>query len=293
MHPMHGNTVAPGNRIEAETAQRRERRLARYQEVLALHQQQLSLRALSDRVGISRMTARKYLRAGSFPELSARKSALDPHTPHGAYLRQRWAEGGRNAAQLFRELQARGFTGSAGAVRRLVGAWREAPSRRGRPARTGIPSTRRPASQIRSPSPRQVQWLLLRSQSERSAVQELFLEHLRVRCPEVIVAEALAQQFRQMVRTRDAPALTIWLASATQSGSVEFREFALGLRRDQAAVQAALTLKWSNGQTEGVRRGTRMCISPARGWNKKGGSRVTRLTWRRKAMGTRAWRESG
>jgi len=38
---------------------------------------------------------------------------------------------------------------------------------------------------------------------------------------------------------------------AEDSGLAEFRGFALVLRRDLPAVQAALTFDWSSGQTEG------------------------------------------
>jgi hypothetical protein len=37
------------------------------------------------------------------------------------------------------------------------------------------------------------------------------------------------------------------------------------LERDYAAVKAGLTLPWNSGQAEGVRRVTRIGISPARG----------------------------
>lgn len=50
---------------------------------------------------------------------------------------------------------------------------------------------------------------------------------------------------------RDAGALAPWLARAEASGETEFREFAAGLRRDLAAVEAALTHEWSRGQVEG------------------------------------------
>jgi transposase len=38
---------------------------------------------------------------------------------------------------------------------------------------------------------------------------------------------------------------------ATDAGIPELRSFAAGLLRDWAAVQAALSSPWSNGQTEG------------------------------------------
>lgn len=54
-----------------------------------------------------------------------------------------------------------------------------------------------------------------------------------------------------LVRTRDAPGLTTWLDRANASGLPEVRAFAAGIQRDRAAVDAALTCPWSNGQTEG------------------------------------------
>ncbi len=51
-----------------------------------------------------------------------------------------------------------------------------------------------------------------------------------------------------MLRERDPNALTAWLAAAEQS---ELRSLAAGLRRDAAAVLAAICFRWSNGPVEG------------------------------------------
>lgn len=61
----------------------------------------------------------------------------------------------------------------------------------------------------------------------------------------------LAQAFAQMIRTRSAPALDPWLEEAATSGVPELRSFAAGIKRDHAAVLAALTYDWSQGQVEG------------------------------------------
>ena len=53
------------------------------------------------------------------------------------------------------------------------------------------------------------------------------------------------------MRTRDGPGLTAWLDRADASRLPEIRSFAAGIRRDRAAVDAALSSVWSNGQTEG------------------------------------------
>ena len=55
----------------------------------------------------------------------------------------------------------------------------------------------------------------------------------------------------QMVKQRQVRRLDPWLARAQQSSSVELRGFASGIKRDYAAVTAALSLPWSQGQVEG------------------------------------------
>jgi transposase len=55
-----------------------------------------------------------------------------------------------------------------------------------------------------------------------------------------------------MVRERPGEEhLQAWLARATMSGIQELTGFARGIADEQAPVAAALSLIWSNGQTEG------------------------------------------
>lgn len=61
----------------------------------------------------------------------------------------------------------------------------------------------------------------------------------------------LAQAFVQMIRGRKAPALDPWLEETLKGEVPELRTFAAGIKRDQAAVLAALTHNWSQGQGEG------------------------------------------
>jgi transposase len=46
--------------------------------------------------------------------------------------------------------------------------------------------------------------------------------------------------------TRDDSGLEPWLQEA-ETSAIEVQEFAIGIRRDQAAVQAALVHAWSQG----------------------------------------------
>ena len=67
------------------------------------------------------------------------------------------------------------------------------------------------------------------------------------------------QAKRDLAREQDLQAavdssslrLEAWLATAEASAVEELTRFAGGLRADRDAVQAGLTLRWSNGQTEG------------------------------------------
>ena len=70
------------------------------------------------------------------------------------------------------------------------------------------------------------------------------------RCPEVALAISLTERFTSLLRERQSEALDSWLKQAATSGLAPFHSLAAGLRRDQAAVLAAATLPYSNGQTE-------------------------------------------
>ncbi len=56
----------------------------------------------------------------------------------------------------------------------------------------------------------------------------------------------LADDFAALIRKLSPGTLTAWLARAEASPCPELRRFAEGIRRDEAAVQAAVSERWSN-----------------------------------------------
>lgn len=66
--------------------------------------------------------------------------------------------------------------------------------------------------------------------------------------PLLAATRHLLERFQAMVRQRDSSGLDTWLEEASSS---PLASFARGLRDDRHAVVAALSLPWSNGQTEG------------------------------------------
>jgi transposase len=224
-----------------------ERQQARFAAIQALRQEGQSVSAIARTLGLTRSTVGKYLRAAACPVRVRRSRLLGPTSPHVAYLRERWAAGCDNAALLWQELRARGFTGSAGAVRRFLGTWRTTPRRPGRQPRAPRGTVPPPAL----PSPRQVRWWLLREADERPTEHQAYLAHLLQDCPTLQAASELAREFGRLLRQRDAAAFDPWLVRAECSGIAEFQRCARSMGQDYAAVAAALREPYSNGPTEG------------------------------------------
>jgi transposase len=245
-----GSTLPATVPVAAPAGSLGDRRLQeRYGQVMALAAEGLGPRAISRKTGLSRVTVRKYVRAAACPARSPRVSLLGPGSRWEKLLRERWDAGCQNATTLWEELKAAGFPGAAGTVRRHVGAWRPVRRQRGRPPpRNGEQPAPAPPP---VPSPRQVKWWLLGAPEELKDDQRAYLRRLLAAVPLLGTAQQVAVEFGRLVRERDLAALSGWLRLAEESGVVELRGVAVGMRRDRAAIEAALQLPWSQGQTEG------------------------------------------
>lgn len=232
----------------------RARRLARYEEVAELARQGLGPAAIARRVGLTRQTVARWLRAGGFPERAPARPRRQLITAYEPYLRERWQAGQQNTRQLWRELREQGFTGGHETVRRFVLRWRTAPGRPGLSRRQphGAPAAPPPPAppKTRPWSPRQARWLLVKPAEALRPEQRAYLRHLGEHAAEILVGQRLTGEFLRLVRERDETALAPWLATTATSGLTDLVEFAKGIERDRAAVEAALTTPWSNGQTE-------------------------------------------
>ena len=223
---------------------------------MALHSAGVSARAIARQLHLGRTTVTRFVAADAFPERAprrARPSILDPFIP---YMQARWQAGCDNGMQLWREINTQGYRGSralvAGWVARQRGVLPTALDEAGLPKRRG----RRPREQAVPPAPRTLSarraaWLLIRQPADLEPDEHVILEQLTATCSAAAVGYRLAQAFTQMVRERNAAALDGWFAAVEGSGLADLRSFAAGLRRDEAAVRAGLSLPWSQGQVEG------------------------------------------
>jgi len=231
---------------EASLASHRQR-VAAYEAVHALRSKGADVADLARAVGISRQTAYRYLSMSVPPErrrhrVERRDRVLDPYED---YLLRRWSEGCHNGMQLWREIRAQGFAYSSSPVSRFVAHLRQDPSHR--PARRAASAL----TSVRGPSAREVALLFLRRSVDRTDEQTAYVEHLLREDAHIAAAYAVTQDFATMLRRREGERLDQWIETAAQSGGDDLKRFARWLRDDYAAVQAGLTLDYSNGQVEG------------------------------------------
>jgi len=240
--PLSSFSATPGSQRKSQARLLRKWKL--YQRVQELHATGMSLRKIGEEMGLARNTVRKYFRQPPDPPLPTprplRASQLDPYED---YLLDRWSQGERNAAQLYREISERGFPGSASLVRAYVGHLRTTTA-------DGSPPRSR-KERAKAVSPRALRWLLARKRDDLDQEDQARLEQLLHLSPEVQTVYALLQAFLKLVRERKHQELRAWMADAIRSGIPELKSFVMGIERDYDAVYAALRLPWSQGITEG------------------------------------------
>lgn len=240
-------TAPPPPRLtptEMHRQARRARRKSRYDEVMQLHEQGVSQVTIASQVGLDRDTVRRYIRSESFPEIvrRGRRSHLDPYK---GYLQERWAAGQRNIQRLLSELRAQGYRYGETIVYDYLRGLREQAEGRQASQRS------KQGSGHATLSARAAAWLFLCNPQKLRLPQVVKLDQLRRADEALELTYQLAQDFRMMVSRRQANVLGRWLDEASTSGIVELRSLATGIYRDFDAVRAALTMEYSNGQTEG------------------------------------------
>jgi transposase len=192
---------APETRQSRLQKQRRENRLARYKEVIELHRQGASVRAIARTLQLSRNTVTKYVRAEAFPERRPSSPKRSIVEEFAAYVALRWDEGCHNAVQLWRELRERGFAGGRNSVHHYLKRLRlEMPAHLQHGTRLPAGMTRPP--RVSAPSPRSAAWLLQQEESELRPDERRFVAQLVSHAPDIRDATELVRQFRRIIRGR-------------------------------------------------------------------------------------------
>src|SRR5258708_5446937 len=243
----------PSRSEEQARLARRAQKLDRYDQVVELQKQGVRAADIASRVGIGQRTVHRWLAHGSFPEAKQRRRRPSLIDPYERYVIQRLQQGCQNGLQLYRELAAQGYRGSPKALYAYLAMLRashppsELVSLKQQECQRDCVST----VPLENFSARRAAWLFVRQPDKLDETSRQELALIRAASPSAEAAYRLAQAFMQMIWQRTGKPLETWLSLAEESALPELKSFAKGIRQDQAAVFAGLTLPWSNGPVEG------------------------------------------
>ena len=150
-------------------------------------------------------------------------------------LHAEWETGCRNGAELWRKLRDQGFQGSL----RVVTEW----------------ATRRRRAELmqaqglqKAPSARTLARLMGMGRDHLSKADTVTVAAVEAGVPGLADARTLMERFQAMIRTKAGGELDGWIEQARIS---LIAPLARGVAKAVAAIRAAITEPWSNGQIEG------------------------------------------
>ena len=199
--------------------------------ILALAKDGVPIKQIVKRTGHSRKLVRQVIRGERTDVFRTRQSSIEVHLP---LLDAQWVAGCRSGAALWRTLKAHGFNGSL----RVVGEWA---TRRRRA------DTANDQQLQRVPSARTLARLMTIGRDHLSKADTVAVAAIEAGVPTLVEARGLLNRFHAMVRRKSGD-LEGWISDAATS---LVASFGAGVSRDKAAVAAAISSPWSNGQTEG------------------------------------------
>lgn len=200
--------------------------------IMKLAGEGIPIKEIVRRTGHSRKLVRQVIRGQRTDVFRVRQSSLETWLP---FLDGQWVASCRNASELWRRLKAKGFRGRPG----VVSEW----ARRRRRAEQASDQQLH-----KVPSARTIARLMTIARDHLSKADTIMIAAIETGVPMLVEARDLVAGFHAMIRKKAADNLEPWIADASKS---LIASFANGIVRDHAAVRAAITEPWSNGQTEG------------------------------------------
>jgi transposase len=236
--------VPESPRLQARRARRQEL-VERFDRVHELHERGYPAARIARELGLSRRSVFRYLRRETCPAWDLRGSRRSRLDGYREWIDARLAEGFINVADLHRQLTERGFKGSYGSVYAFVMKRLGAAGKQRERLNAADPPVPRP------PSARQLSFEWARRPEKRKPAEQARLDAIRGCSVELAAALDLADGFAELIRKQSSETLGEWLARGEAGSDPDLRRFAEGIRRDEAAVYAAVTETWSNGPVEG------------------------------------------
>ncbi len=214
----------------------------RWQQVHHLVGKGVGLLECARRLDLSLNTVKRYARI-SEPDRLVRAPQYRPTLvdPFRDYLRQRRQQDPATpVTHLLAEIRTLGYTGSANLLVRYI-------------------TQGRVESDRASVSPRRLTRHLLTRPDHRTEQPEL-IDSLSTACPEMTALSHLIGGFAALLTPAEGniERLTAWIDTVRQHDLPHLHAFTRGLEQDRDAVNAAVTLPYHNGTTEGVNTKTKL-----------------------------------
>ncbi|MFF4384486.1 ISL3 family transposase [Kitasatospora sp. NPDC001547] len=237
------NPVRPGGVREQTTRER-------WKRVHDLLDQGVGLLECARRLDVALNTVKRYSRikepTGDRRAPRYKPTLVDPYRDH--LRRRRAEEPAVPFLQLFREIKELGYTGSLNLFHRYITQGR---------AEGDKPIT----------TPKHFARLLLSNPENLRDKDTALLRELTRTCPEMAELAPLTAEFARLLTPAEGndAKLTDWITTVRAADLPQLHSFANGLELDRAAVDAGLTLPYSNGRTEGVNTRTKRIMRQMHG----------------------------
>jgi transposase len=233
----------PTTAKERRRAEKRREREERFRRVKGLLAEGVSCRDVARRLGLDVKVVLRYRRLDRCPDWSPGRPTVTALDPFAGFIAEWVAAGNRTITDLYRALKGKGYTGGYDAVRRYLIRLTGSSDRPGRRDTNTRPPERK------APSARRLSFRVVNPKEDSHSTRVLM--HLRRRNAAVHAAVGAAEELMAMIRRKQATTLADWAAKVVALGDPDLRNLAESLLSDAAAVQAAMTEPWSNGQVEG------------------------------------------
>ena len=157
---------------------------------MALHNKGCSFREISRITGLSRVTVSRWVRSGTFPEMSTRPPKRGLLDPWREWLKEQRESGNYNASRIWREMVAQGGAGSETIVRDTVAKWRKGWNP---PVTTAarLPSVSRVSRWL-------MPWRIIRGEENYAS---RFISLMCEKEPELKIAQQLVLEFYRILKT--------------------------------------------------------------------------------------------
>lgn len=215
-------------------------RYDRYQQVVELRQQGMTIKTIAKRVGLGARTVQRWITDRHYVETNYHHRHRSQFDAYSGYVRKRLTSGAQNIQQIWREIKAQGYSHSDRALRRHL-----------EPVRGKKMADLPEAGVLDHFSAKKAVWWFVHPFEKLQAREQEELLALRQASATAEMIYQLVQEFFRLVRTRQGTQLDSWISQVEASDIPELQRFVNGLKLDKAAVLNGLTLIHSNGQTEG------------------------------------------